>query len=149
MPRHIKAAALAGQQEEADAKIRSTVESIIEDVAKRGDAAVRELSERFDKWSPPSFRLGADDDHRHFAVLNRVHSYTKVQQQQRDQPCSAHTIHSQYTNRKEAPVFDRRHVVTPLKSLCALRRCRSGQTASDSAKVRFDRTPAQERPLPA
>src|SRR5215470_2374147 len=61
MPRHIKAAALAGRQEEADAKIRSTVETIIADVAKRGDEAVRELSERFDKWSPPSFRLSDDE----------------------------------------------------------------------------------------
>src|SRR5246127_595505 len=61
MPRHIKRAALAGQQEEADAKVRSTVETIISDVAKRGDAAVRELSERFDKWSPPSFRLSDDE----------------------------------------------------------------------------------------
>src|SRR5438477_490797 len=50
--RHIKSAALAGQQEAADARIRSTVESIIADVARRGDAAVREMSERFDKWSP-------------------------------------------------------------------------------------------------
>jgi sulfopropanediol 3-dehydrogenase len=61
MPRHIKKAALAGQQEEADAKVRSTVEIIIADVAKRGDTAVRELSERFDKWSPPSFRLSYDE----------------------------------------------------------------------------------------
>jgi sulfopropanediol 3-dehydrogenase len=61
MPRHIKKAALADQQEEADTRIRSTVESIIGDVAKRGDAAVRELSERFDKWSPPSFRLTAEE----------------------------------------------------------------------------------------
>jgi sulfopropanediol 3-dehydrogenase len=61
MPRHIKRAALGGQLEESDAKIRSTVETIIADVAKRGDAAVRELSERFDKWSPPSFRLSADE----------------------------------------------------------------------------------------
>ena len=61
MPRHIKKAALAGQQEEADAKVRITVEAIIADVAKRGDAAVRELSERFDRWSPPSFRLSADE----------------------------------------------------------------------------------------
>src|SRR5271166_4701711 len=57
MPRRIKRAALSGQQEETDARIRSTVEAIIADVAKRGDAAVRELSERFDKWAPPSFRL--------------------------------------------------------------------------------------------
>jgi sulfopropanediol 3-dehydrogenase len=61
MPRHIKTAALAGQQEEADAKTRTTVEGIIADVARRGDAAVRELSERFDKWSPPSFRLSDDE----------------------------------------------------------------------------------------
>ena len=61
MSRHIKRAALAGQQEEADAKIRNTVETIIADVAKRGDAAVREMSERFDKWSPPSFRLAEEE----------------------------------------------------------------------------------------
>src|SRR6516225_3457921 len=61
MARHIKTAMLAGLQEEADAKVRSTVEDIIADVAKRGDMAVRELSERFDKWSPPSFRLSADE----------------------------------------------------------------------------------------
>src|SRR5260370_23918847 len=61
MPRHIKRAALAGQKEEADAKVRSTVEAIIADVAKRGDTAVRELSERFDKWSPPSFRLSEEE----------------------------------------------------------------------------------------
>jgi sulfopropanediol 3-dehydrogenase len=61
MPRHIKRAGLAGQQEEADAKVRRTVESIIANVATRGDAAVRELSERFDKWSPHSFRLSAGE----------------------------------------------------------------------------------------
>jgi sulfopropanediol 3-dehydrogenase len=57
MPRHIKTAALAGQQEERDLAVRSAVEAIIADVKVRGDAAVRELSQRFDKWSPPSFRL--------------------------------------------------------------------------------------------
>src|SRR5438105_11795324 len=61
MAQHIKRAALAGQQEEADARVRTTVENIIADVAKRGDAAVRELSERFDKWSPSSFRLSDDE----------------------------------------------------------------------------------------
>src|SRR5437588_6852915 len=61
MPRHIKTAVLAGTQDEADAKIRATVEAVIADVAGRGDAAVRELSERFDNWSPPSFRLSEDE----------------------------------------------------------------------------------------
>src|ERR1700738_2572878 len=61
MPRHIKTAALAGQQAEADAEIRETGEGVIADVRQRGDTAVRGLSERFDKWSPPSFRLSADE----------------------------------------------------------------------------------------
>jgi sulfopropanediol 3-dehydrogenase len=42
---------------EADAQVRATVEGILQDVEKRGDAAVRELSQKFDKWSPESFRL--------------------------------------------------------------------------------------------
>ena len=44
-----------------DVKVRHTVESILDDVKKRGDAAVRELSGKFDKWSPPSFRLSKSD----------------------------------------------------------------------------------------
>ena len=44
-----------------DAKVRSTVESIMDDIKKRGDAAVRDLSEQFDKWSPASFRLSQSD----------------------------------------------------------------------------------------
>ena len=43
--------------EEADAQVRQVVEATINDVRSRGDAAVRELSEKFDKWSPESFRL--------------------------------------------------------------------------------------------
>jgi len=42
---------------EYDRQVRLTVEKILDDVATRGDAAVRELSEKFDGWSPPSFRL--------------------------------------------------------------------------------------------
>jgi sulfopropanediol 3-dehydrogenase len=41
----------------ADAKVRATVEQVIGEVSARGDAAVRELSEKFDRWSPSSFRL--------------------------------------------------------------------------------------------
>ncbi len=47
----------ADAADEADAKVRETVEGILGDVRQRGDAAVRELSEKFDKWSPESFRL--------------------------------------------------------------------------------------------
>jgi sulfopropanediol 3-dehydrogenase len=40
-----------------DAKVKATVETTLKDIETRGDAAVRELSEKFDKWSPESFRL--------------------------------------------------------------------------------------------
>jgi sulfopropanediol 3-dehydrogenase len=42
---------------QAEAQVRETVQKILEDVEKRGDEAVRELSAKFDKWSPESFRL--------------------------------------------------------------------------------------------
>jgi sulfopropanediol 3-dehydrogenase len=44
-----------------DAKVRQTVEDIMQSVKTRGDAAVRELSQQFDKWSPPSFKLSPED----------------------------------------------------------------------------------------
>jgi sulfopropanediol 3-dehydrogenase len=40
-----------------DAKIRQTVEITLREIETRGDAAVRELSQKFDGYSPPSFRL--------------------------------------------------------------------------------------------
>ena len=51
----------AGTVAENDAKVRATVEGILADIEARGDAAVRELSEKFDKWSPESFRLSPAD----------------------------------------------------------------------------------------
>lgn len=42
-------------------EIRSTVSTVISDVARRGTDAVREYSERFDDWSPPSFRVSDKD----------------------------------------------------------------------------------------
>jgi sulfopropanediol 3-dehydrogenase len=41
----------------ADQKVRQTVENILADIEARGDAAIREYSEKFDHWSPQSFRL--------------------------------------------------------------------------------------------
>src|SRR5437879_3334693 len=40
--------------DDLDRQVRQTVEGILEDVKQRGE---RELSEKYDKWSPPSFRL--------------------------------------------------------------------------------------------
>ncbi|MGV1795369.1 histidinol dehydrogenase, partial [Rhizobium sp. A37_96] len=47
----------ATERAEEDAKVRSIVEATLKEIETRGDAAVRELSERFDKFSPGSFRL--------------------------------------------------------------------------------------------
>jgi sulfopropanediol 3-dehydrogenase len=43
-----------------DVKVRRIVEDLLADIGKRGDAAVREYSEKFDKWSPPNFRLSRE-----------------------------------------------------------------------------------------
>ena len=45
------------ERSEDDAKVRAIVETTLKDIETRGDAAVRELSEKFDKFSPPSFLL--------------------------------------------------------------------------------------------
>jgi sulfopropanediol 3-dehydrogenase len=57
MPRHLKRGMDASAVKEADAKVRATVEDILAQVDERKDAAIRELSEKFDKWSPQDFRL--------------------------------------------------------------------------------------------
>jgi sulfopropanediol 3-dehydrogenase len=41
----------------ADKKVRDTVEATLADIAARGDAAVRELSVKFDKWDRDDYRL--------------------------------------------------------------------------------------------
>ncbi|WP_170343347.1 histidinol dehydrogenase [Ruegeria arenilitoris] len=46
---------------EDDAKTRAVVEATLKDIETRGDAAVRELSEKFDNYSPASFRLSQQE----------------------------------------------------------------------------------------
>ena len=52
MPRYLKRGMDASAIKAADAKVRETVEGILADIEARGDAAVRELSQKFDNWSP-------------------------------------------------------------------------------------------------
>ena len=61
MPRFLKRGMDAGAIEEADAKVRATVEGILDQIKSRGDAAVRELSEKFDKWSREHFKLSPQE----------------------------------------------------------------------------------------
>ena len=46
---------------EADAKVRGIVEGILSDIEKHGDAAVRELSDKFDGYTPANLRLSEDE----------------------------------------------------------------------------------------
>ncbi len=61
MARYLKRGMDASAIKAADAKVRETVESILAQVDERKDAAIRELSEKFDKWSPKDFRLSAQE----------------------------------------------------------------------------------------
>jgi sulfopropanediol 3-dehydrogenase len=61
MIRHLKTGQSAEAKAENSAQVRSTVEAILADIAARGEAAVREYSEKFDKWSPPSFKLSESE----------------------------------------------------------------------------------------
>ena len=61
MAKHLKERTGEAETREYDANIRHTVEDILADIEGRGDAAVRELSEKFDSWSPDSFRLSDAD----------------------------------------------------------------------------------------
>jgi sulfopropanediol 3-dehydrogenase len=49
------------ERAEADRQVRSTVETILADIEKRGDAALREYSLRFDDWDRSDFRLSQQE----------------------------------------------------------------------------------------
>ncbi len=61
MARHLKRGMESSAIKAADAKVRETVEHILAQIEVRRDAAVRELSQKFDDWSPPSFKLTAPE----------------------------------------------------------------------------------------
>ena len=57
MPRYLKTGISDAEAAEADEKVRRVVEDALNDIAKRGDAAVREMSIKFDSWEREDFRL--------------------------------------------------------------------------------------------
>ena len=57
MAKYLKRGIEKSQVDEADAEVRSVVEGFLDDIKRRGDAAVREMSRKFDDWAPESFRL--------------------------------------------------------------------------------------------
>ena len=67
MATHLKRRLARDVTDEIDAKVRHTVEGILADVKTRGDAAVREYSQQFDKWVPKKLGKGELE-----AILARV-----------------------------------------------------------------------------
>ena len=57
MARWLKTSISAADKADADTKVRGIVEGLLADIAARGDAAVREMSVKFDKWDRADYRL--------------------------------------------------------------------------------------------
>ena len=55
--RYLKEGKPQSERAEDDAQVRAIVETTLADIEARGDAAIRELSEKFDNYSPASYRL--------------------------------------------------------------------------------------------
>ena len=69
MIRYLKNGKNADDAASEDAQVRATVEALLADIGRRGDAAAREYSTKFDRWSPPSFRLSPDEIRACYAQL--------------------------------------------------------------------------------
>ena len=59
MAEWLKRGATASARAEVDRKVRDTVEATLADIEARGDAAVRDLSIRFDGWDREDYRLSS------------------------------------------------------------------------------------------
>jgi len=59
----------AGAIKAADAKVRETVENILAEIDARKDQAVKDLSKKFDNWSPKDFRLSPQEIERAIAQV--------------------------------------------------------------------------------
>ncbi len=57
MAQWLKRSRTAAERAEADLRVRDTVEATLADIERRGDAAVRELSIKFDGWDREDYRL--------------------------------------------------------------------------------------------
>lgn len=57
MAEWLKRAEAKMAREQVDRQVRETVESVLAEIEHRGDQAVRELSAKFDGWTPEQFRL--------------------------------------------------------------------------------------------
>jgi len=71
MATHLKRRIAKEVTDELDRKVRKTVEDILDDVRRRGDAAIRDYSQKFDQWEPKKLSRAEID-----AILARVSPQT-------------------------------------------------------------------------
>lgn len=71
---YLKAGKVAEEIQKADANVSEIVRNTIKKIEVEGDKAVRELSVKFDKWSPASFRLS---DEQIQEICDRIPEQTK------------------------------------------------------------------------
>ena len=58
---YLKKGASAEEKQNKNQQVRVIVEDIIKNIEDNGDNAIREYSEKFDKWNPKSFRLSKEE----------------------------------------------------------------------------------------
>lgn len=58
---YLKTGVTEKSPEAAEPNLQETVERVLREVQRDGDAAVRRFSEEFDRWSPPSFQLSRSE----------------------------------------------------------------------------------------
>jgi histidinol dehydrogenase len=73
-PKYLKTGvATAPNAPRINVDVHTVVKDVIDSVRTQGDAAVRTYSERFDKWTPPSFKLSQTEID---AAMNAISSQT-------------------------------------------------------------------------
>jgi histidinol dehydrogenase len=61
MAQYLKTKAASAGSASPNESVSAVVKSVIETIRSEGDSAVRRYSEKFDKWSPGSFKLSKAD----------------------------------------------------------------------------------------
>jgi sulfopropanediol 3-dehydrogenase len=85
VPRYLKSAPTKSFVDTAQEEVQAAVRTVIADIRKRGEAAVRNYAERFDNWRPENFRLSPDQISEIIAPLPQqvIDDISFVQQQVR------------------------------------------------------------------
>ena len=68
-PKFLKSKASATESNSTASKVPDIVSSVIATIRSGGNAAVREYSEKFDRWSPESFKLSEEEISRIISTL--------------------------------------------------------------------------------